>query len=259
MGDSLKKFYYKLNCPKNIKKLRFQDIHADFYAQNFYELRALETVFSNGGKFEERILEPLMETIHPGDVAYDIGASIGIHTIFMAKKVKNAGKIIAFEPENKTFKTLRKNIKLNNINNVKLIQKALGDQMEVRMLYNQPKVGIGASSLLKFNGGKDKHHVVVIPGDDIVKKEKLPLPRAVKIDVEGFEYPVIRGFKKTLLQKKCRLVCCEIHSTLYPETINSTKIFDLLHSYGFGKVKTHERGGEIHAIFYKNSLDTDFH
>lgn len=258
LGNLLKHLYYKIYCPRShIMKLTFMGLSAQFYADNFDELRALETTFSDKGKSEEKILNPLMKMIQPGDVAYDIGASIGMHTIFMAKKLKKTGKIISFEPENGAFKALRKNINLNRLNNVKLIQSALGDQVEVRVLYNQPKVGIGASSLLKFNGGKYKHQVDVIPGDDIVEKENLPLPCAVKIDVEGFEYPVIRGLKKTLSQKQCRLVCCEIHSKLYPETINSSNIFRLLHSYGFGYVKTQERGGEIHAIFYKNSLDAD--
>jgi FkbM family methyltransferase len=169
----------------------------------------------------------------------------------MAMKAGEKGRVIAFEPGNSAYEALRRNIGLNNLNNVKPIQVALGDQIDMGSLYNRPRIGIGATSLLRSSDSEFLQKVNISPGDYIVKDRKFPLPKAVKIDVEGFEYPVIKGLKDTLSNEICKLVCCEIHSILFPNDINCSMIIDLLKSLGFTNIITYIRGGEIHAICYK--------
>ena len=170
-------------------------LSAQFCADNFDELRALETTFSDKGKSEENILNPLIEMLQPGDVAYDIGANIGVHAVFMAKKADKNGRIIAFEPENLAFEKLNENVRLNKLNNVRILPIALGDHIDSGALYNRKQVGIGAMSLIKSRHSEFCQNVDIFPGDLIVKQRKLPLPKAVKIDVEGFEYLVLKGLK----------------------------------------------------------------
>ena len=233
-------------------ELIFMGHSAQFYANNFDELRALETAFSDNGKSEETILKPLMKMIQRGDVAYDIGSNIGIHSVFMAKKAEKDGRIIAFEPENMAYQTLRQNIKLNNLNNVRPIQIALGDQIKSGALYNRKQIGIGAMSLIRSHGSEFCQNVNIFPGDLIVKQRKIPLPNAVKIDVEGFEYLVIKGLQKTLTEKNCRVICCEIHPNQLYSGITVEKILYLIKNCGFVVTHLYPRGGEIHAICYKD-------
>lgn len=251
--DNLMKYlYYKIYSPKSRKKnLIFHKFDAHFYVNNFSELRTLERIFNGRGKSEGNILEPIIQIIQPGDVAYDIGASIGVHTIFMAMKAGKKGRVMAFEPENTAYEALRRNIGLNNLNNVKPIQIALGDQIDIGALYNRPRIGIGATSLLRSSDSDFLQKVNISSGDYIVKERNFPIPKAVKIDVEGFEYPVIKGLEETLSHETCKLVCCEIHSILFPNDINCSMIIDLLKSLGFTNIKTYTRGSEIHAICYK--------
>lgn len=86
--------------------------------------------------------------------------------------------------------------------------------------------------------------------DFLVQNRNLLLPKAVKIDVEGYEYPVIRGLRKTISQEICQLVYCKIPSNLFPAGVKPPMIIDLIKSLGFSHIKTYNRGGEIHAICY---------
>ena len=70
-------------------------------------------------------------------VIYDIGANIGNHTVYFAKKL-NAEKIYSFEPMSINYKMLEKNIADNNIKNVKAYNIALGaENSSSKMLIEQ--------------------------------------------------------------------------------------------------------------------------
>ncbi len=128
---------------------------------------------------------------------------------------------------------------------------ALGDRVESGSLYIKRRIGTGAVGLIKGEGSSFCQRVEIVPADYLVKSKKLPLPMAVKIDVEGYEYQVIKGLQKTLSQESCKLVCCEIHSHLLPLGVKFPMIIDLLKSLGFIHIKTYNRGSEIHAICHK--------
>ena len=181
--------------------------------------------------------------IQPGDVVFDIGAHVGIHTILMAKTVGENGCIVAFEPDTKTYVKLLNNINLNLLRNVQSISIALGNNFHEAMIHN--------GRIMDDSKNEIRGKVKIIPGDALVKEKKLPVPQVVKIDVEGFEYFVISGLQKTLMQKECRIVCCEIHPTALPAGINSDDVTVLLETYGFNRIETHPNGNTFHVFCYK--------
>lgn len=252
----LRKIYYKLSVPEGkIIKIRFEGINASFNVGNPVDLRSVEVPFQKGVLGDERlVLETLLQTLQSGDVVYDIGAHIGVHTIFMAKRVGKNGWVIAFEPEVHSFEILQENVSLNDLENVKPIQIALGDRLGEGMLYWGGVIG-GFSLMgpLKNSLGQE---IKIMPGDMLVKDENLPLPRVVKIDVEGYEYYVITGLQNTLSNKICKMVCCEIHPTLLPSNIKPNMVIDLLKSYGFNRIETHPRGVTFHVFCYKGWAST---
>jgi hypothetical protein len=74
------------------------------------------------------------------------------------------------------------------------------------------------------------------------------IPKVVKIDVEGYEYLVLKGLSETLSNKYCSLLCCEIHKVLYPAGIVQEDILELVQALGFEKIYTYLRGEELHII-----------
>jgi FkbM family methyltransferase len=203
----------------------------------------------NGMGNETVLLSRLIDSINTGDVLYDIGASLGIHTVFMAKKTGLSGKVLAFEPECQSYEALKKNIQLNGLTNTFLFNVALGREFGNGTLAS--KGGTGDFSLLSDRGNGNGAQVPIVCGDTFVLQNALPFPNVVKIDVEGYELYVIEGLENTLRRSECRMVCCEIHPKLLPSSVSLDEFFELLRRYGFAQIESHMRGNTIHAFCSK--------
>jgi len=130
-----------------------------------------------------------------GEVIFDIGANIGLYTLFIGRYLKN-GKIFSFEPNPLAFKKLKKNIEENSIRNVFLFQSAVGGKVEKKILREySTSTTISRITDSQTNNLKG-HWVEVITLDSIIEKHKIPTINILKIDVEGYEDEVLRGVEK---------------------------------------------------------------
>lgn len=198
---------------------------------------------------EREMLEFLMGKLCPGDCFYDIGAATGLYAVFLANVVGDEGCVLAFEPELDSYGRLRENLKLNNLGNVQTFRLALSDREGNATL--QTAGASGAGRIVDAGGSGGPAHrverVKVVHGDRFIESQGLPLPRAVKVDVEGHEYSVIQGLIRTLSQPSCDLLCCEIHPRFLPQAFRPEDVLTLLRSVGFSEIDVHPRGGDLHA------------
>lgn len=242
----IRMMYYKfILFAGNKIKIRLFGYEAQFYARDLAECSDIEN-FLNDEWQENRVIEKIFLELRPQDVAYDIGASVGTHSIFMALKISSEGRVFAFEPELDSFKRLKDNILLNKIKNITPLQLALGDysgEVSIRKM-----VCFVISNDDNFElANKAK----LVKGDNFIKENNLLLPNIVKIDVEGFEYNVIKGLESALRDKACRMVVCEIHPAALPAGVKVDDLIGLLDSYGFKRKQIFKRITELHAFFYK--------
>jgi len=252
LGGLLKKIYYSALRPGGkIKKLSFHGVSINFFVHDFEELRVAASILEEGDRDERRMLAVLMDDLHPGDSAFDIGANLGIYSIFLANKVGPNGRVIAIEPESTNFSRLKDNIDLNKLSNIIPIRVALGNRKDIGGLYIKKKIGRGAISLIREEGAEYCQEAPILTGDDLVTDYDLPVPYAIKIDVEGYEYYVLLGIKRILSHQKCQLVCCEIHSQIIPEGTGKRNIDEYMKSLDFINTDTLKRGSEIHAVYRK--------
>jgi len=191
---------------------------------------------------------PFLAKLEPGDRVYDVGAATGLYTVFLAKAVGESGEVVAFEPEDHTYERLCEHLQLNHLRNVHAFRLALGDAEGTAFL---SAGGVAGSSRIVGPGDREKggpvERIRVVEGDNFVQAEKLPVPRAIKIDVEGYEFAVIRGLQHTLVQPQCQAVCCEVHPHLLPASIAPEKVLDLLRSLGFTQIEVQPRAKDFHA------------
>ena len=185
---------------------------------------------------KEPITIKWIRSFKKNSIFYDVGANIGIYSIF-AGYVSDV-KVYSFEPESNNFQILMENILANN----------LGGK-----IYPYP-IGISNSSglttlyLSKFEKG-GSHHVVgesldhnlnkkevkLTQGifsstlDDLNKIWKLPKPNYLKIDVDGIEYKIIEKSQNLLRSKELQSVLIEIN----PKRDQDKQIIKTLESFDF--------------------------
>lgn len=157
-----------------------------------------------------------MKLLDQKTVALDIGANIGNHALFFSKMFD---EVWAFEPNPRIYKLLEFNCEGTAI---RTLNYGLSDQNKtVHFQINQNNQG--ASRILSatsFEFSKPMEAIKVQCLDDIdeIQKSKISL---IKIDVEGHEFQVISGAKKTL-ERERPIVIFEHDLTQATEGISET-------------------------------------
>ena len=68
--------------------------------------------------YEPHLIKIFKKLIKPNEEIIDLGANIGIHTLFISKLVGDKGRVVSIEPQKEIFYQLCTNLLLNNIKNV---------------------------------------------------------------------------------------------------------------------------------------------
>lgn len=150
------------------------------------------------GDYERAELNTLKQFLTADSVFLDIGANFGLYTLNAAKIISHPGKIISFEPFSKNFEALQKNVKTNNLSQVQLINSAVSNVDSTIQLYldeNENNLGSVSASPIE-NALIESVKTICIDG--FLENTSLNKIDLVKIDVEGHEYNVLQGMKKTL-------------------------------------------------------------
>ncbi len=190
------------------------------------ELDGCSAQFVVGDRFEyarllsyredARLIRALATNLSPGDVYWDVGSSLGLYALLLASRVGPAGKVVAFEPEERSLERLRKNVAASRCSNVQVVPMALGRERSKLTLKLAGHFSAGNHSLFEGDGADPAagvRKVDVVPGDALVA-EGLPPPTAIKIDVEGAEEEVIDGLRSSLASRACRAALVEVHFTV---------------------------------------------
>lgn len=173
----------------------------------------------------------IKEVIKPGDTVIDIGANIGILTVYFAKLVGKEGKVYAFEPEPNNF-ALLKNVEINGYQNVTLVQKAVSNKSGKVNL--QISKSMTAHRIADANGdGNNFVEIDCISLDDYFR-EHLGKIHFIKIDTEGNDGKVIQGASSLLTRYKDVKIMTEFHTRLLNEAgMSPEKFIQLLAFHNF--------------------------
>jgi FkbM family methyltransferase len=168
-----------------------------------------------------------------GATALDIGANIGYYALIESKLVGDAGKVYALEPVKNTYDRLTENILLNKCKNIETFNFGASSENTSKIIHISRFSNW--SSFVNTVPSRFSHteEVKVVCLDDfLINKNK---PDFIRMDVEGYEYAILKGLSKTLYEKKEVSLLIEIHPDLMT-TEQLDQVFSILQTSGLTKV-----------------------
>jgi FkbM family methyltransferase len=159
------------------------------------------------------------KAIEPESTFIDIGANVGLVSVPLGAKFREC-KGIAVEPIERNVDALSRNLTLNSLNStITIIPVALGDKVgTVSMLRDNNFGGSTGNAKIVMDAGTSTatHEVNVELLDNIWRESGSPAVSFIKVDVEGYEYQVLKGGAELI--SRCRpVVYGEFHNVLMPQ------------------------------------------
>ncbi len=203
-------------------------------------------ILRNPAIYESFNLQSMQLLLEPGDIAYDVGANIGLFTRWMVQGCE-ASQVVAFEPMTQNVVALKRNVELGRIENkVTIIPCALSD-VDGSDLLQIDDVMTASAVLNSVSGGlasEGRRSLGLPPRTEKVETRRLDTllssgelahvpPAVIKIDVEGAEVAVLRGANHVLCSEHPKLIV-ELHGAE-----QAKQILRMLFGYGYwvaGKV-----------------------
>jgi FkbM family methyltransferase len=183
---------------------------------------------------EPETLTWIERNMAPGDVLYDIGANIGLYSLYAAAR---GVRVYAFEPESLNFARLNRNIIRNSLSE-RVLAYCVGISDITgfdRLSLNSVEAGaalhqIGGDAGEAVEPARAPAHVqgaVTVTVDELHSRFGLPFPTHVKIDVDGLEARVVTGAFETLGDARLKSLLIEIQ-----EDVASKSLVDSLTGAG---------------------------
>lgn len=175
---------------------------------NFYSLNQLAEKRATRIETKEPDTITWLDRIGPSDVLWDVGANIGVYTIYTA--LKRGCQVISFEPGPGNYYLLNRNIELNQIDRrVSAYCLALSDRDGFGDLSMPNSLPAAAYSQYgAAEGGRYFRQAAIGRTIDTLAQD-LPFPTHLKLDVDGLEINILYGAKHTLDDARLRSVIIE--------------------------------------------------
>jgi len=176
----------------------------------------VETLFT-----KEPVTMAWLGSFGPEDVLVDVGANVGMYSIWAA--AQRGARVYAFEPESQNYALLNRNIALNGLNGrVHAYCLALSDAAGCSELHLSSLMA--GASMHSYGEKLDFKLEPMQPAysqgcvsatlDALVAEGALPQPTRIKIDVDGIEHRVIGGARAVIADRRLHSILIEVNQNL---------------------------------------------
>ena len=230
-GHKAKKHYKRLHflLNKQLRKLVSPDLMQVLFDIDFRYMSR-----------KNNLKEGKYLNVKKGDIVFEVGAYIGYHAMRLSEFVGDTGKVIAIEAVPANFDIMKKNIELNNIKNITLLDMAIWNSKGVISMNtdeHQKNSAVGG-----VVSSKNKIKLPCNTIDNICKDLNISKVDFVRIQINGAELQALQGMEKTIKQKPKLLVAVPY--------MNKDKVIGLLESKGYSTLYTG------HSIYAKIKIKT---
>jgi FkbM family methyltransferase len=191
-----------------VVKVSHEELSFNFSAPNLVCHWRLKTFSTK----EPETLE-WIDSIPEGSVLWDVGANIGLYSVYAAKR--KYCEVWAFEPSVFNLELLARNIFLNNLTNkVFIVPLALSDSLGASQLRMTSTEWGGACSTFGRDFSWDglpiqqvfEFQTLGLSMWDAIQRLGIPQPDYIKMDVDGIEHLILKGGLRVLQSIKGILI-----------------------------------------------------
>jgi FkbM family methyltransferase len=225
-------FFHKISY----KKIKILDNEIKFFTPNQLTEYRVDTFFT-----KEPDMLKWIDNFKEIDnlIFWDIGANIGLYSIYNALKNKTS-TTISFEPSTSNLRCLSRNISINSLQNkIKVFSLPLTNTENKFFIMNESYFNEGGA-LNTF--GRDynfegktfkpemKYQLLGTTINYLLDSKILDVPDYIKIDVDGIEHLILEGSNKYLANKKIKSIIVEINENF---TEQYKKVLDIMKKNDF--------------------------
>lgn len=165
------------------------------------------------GAYEPHVSEIFRQRLRPGMQVLDIGANIGYFTLLAADLVTRSGSVMAIEPNDANVKLLEMSRRVNQFEQVTVLQAAAGRAIGLLVLNTAYSNGTTSDLGMQADHLLNVTTVPSLPIDCLIGAERMI--DFIKIDVEGAEYNALLGAQQLL--RRCHpVIVSEFSPDLMP-------------------------------------------
>ena len=186
--------------------------------------------------FREKQRDRLYSMVKPGDVVLDVGTNIGETLLHFARSVGDGGFVYGFEPDDKNYANVQKNIELNGFRNLQVFNLGVSDRKETVKLFRVDPNNLGMNRILteaEAQGFADFTTIETDTIDNIVAGNGIGRVDVIKIDIEGYEMHALRGARRLLETQKPKLFIEVGYTRLIANDTSPSEIVAYLHELGY--------------------------
>lgn len=181
---------------------------------------------------EPEVFRALHDLLRAGDTFVDAGANIGFYTVLAARLVGPTGRVVAVEMMPDTAAILREHVRLNGLNNVRIVENALSARVGERVVAHVETGKFGQASI----AGSARGQAITVETTTLdAVLQDVDAIRLMKMDLEGAEYGALCGAERAL---------SSVRAVIFETLLDSTDAANLLAAQGF----------EISALSGRDSL-----
>ncbi len=213
--------------------LKILDKKIKFFSPNYITNWRIKTFF----KKEPETLEWIDSFKSENKIIFwDIGANIGLYSLYAAAKHNDNIEVFAFEPSTSNLRALSRNISINNFDEIiKIGQFALTNKENEFLAMNEADFLEGGAlnsfgENYNFEGkkfkGKNRYKIYGTTINYLIRQNILSVPNYIKIDVDGIEHLILQEANECLANKNLKNIAIEINENFTEQMNVILKIMD---------------------------------
>ena len=189
------------------------------------------------------------------DQVCDIGSNMGFYTIWMSKFIGSSGKIHSFEPDQKNFLRLQENVSVNNLESIVQINQQAVSEQDGKASFTK---GFDGENHISSDGNGSTIEITTIKLDTYAEKNSILFFKYIKIDVEGFEYAVLKGAENLLKDHRIAVLQLEINQSIQNSGYRIDDILNILNTYDYQLCRYDVTNKKLFEIEYSDKRDNYF-